>query len=136
MRKSICSFVVVSSIAFAVPVAAPAFLLHYTLETEVGTFAYNIVEEPEPHWTLTVDGGATVYEGQALDSAKFSGELALSFSDAMNITRNGQPVEATLKGKIGDDCGKAKVTLKDATNDVTFTLDSADAATNSCSGNL
>src|SRR4029453_10054948 len=75
--KSIRSFVLVSLLVLAVPTSAPAFLLHYTLGTAVGTFTYNIVPEPDPHWTLTVDGGETVYEGQALDSAKFSGELAL-----------------------------------------------------------
>jgi hypothetical protein len=134
--KSIRSFVLVSLLVLAVPTSAPAFLLHYTLGTAVGTFTYNIVPEPDPHWTLTVDGGETVYEGQALDSAKFSGELALSFSDAEHITRNGQAVTATLKGKIGDDCDKAKITLKDTTNDVTITLDAAEATSQTCSGNL
>ena len=134
--KSILSFVLVPLVVIALPVSAPAFLLHYTLETEVGAFTYNLVDEPEPHWTLTVDDGATVYEGQAFDSAKFSGELAVSFSDAVNITRNGQAVDASLKGKIGTECGKSRITLKDSTNDVTFTLDAADAAVQSCSGNL
>lgn len=134
--KSIRSFFVISLVALAVPAAAPAFLLHYTLETDQGEFVYNIVAEPDPHWVLTVDGGATVYEGQALDSARFSGELALSFSDAQNITRNGQAVDATLKGKIGGDCTKSKITLKDSTNGVTFSLTSRDAAVETCSGNL
>jgi len=134
--RPIGSLFVVSLAVLAVPVAAPAFLLHYTLETPEGEFVYNIVEEPDPHWTLTLDEGATVYEGQALDSAKFSGELALSFSDSENITRNGQAVEATLKGKVGGGCTKSKITLKDSTNDVSITLASADAAVESCSGNL
>jgi hypothetical protein len=133
--KSVSKFLVVSLVVLAVPVSAPAFLLHYSLTTPQGVFTYNIVDEPEPHWTLTV--GKTVYEGQALDSAKFSGELALSFSDELNITRNGAPVEARLKGKIGAECGtKSKITLKDSTNDVTITLESADAAVQTCSGNL
>jgi hypothetical protein len=138
--KPIRSYVLVSLLALAVPVSAPAFLLHYTITTDQGTFDYDIVAEPEPHWTLTVpgtDGGAeVVYQGQALDTAKFSGELALSFSDSENITRDGQPVEAQLKGKIGGECDKAKITLKDTTNDVTITLDSKEAAGQTCSGNL
>lgn len=133
--KSVLRFALVSLVGLAVPASAPAFLLHYSLETAQGVFAYNIVDEPEPHWTLTV--GETVYEGQALDSAKFSGELSLSFSDEVNITRNGAPVEAVLKGKIAAECGdKSKITLKDSTNDVTITLESAGAASQSCSGNL
>lgn len=134
--KSIRSLFVISLVALAVPAAAPAFLLHYTLETGEGEFVYNIVAEPDPHWVLTVDGGETVYEGQALDSAKFSGELALSLSDSQNITRNGQPVDATLKGKIGGNCTKSKITLKDSTNGVSFSLTSKNAAVETCSGNL
>jgi hypothetical protein len=132
--KPIHKFVLVSLITLAVPMSAPAFLLHFTLETEQGRFVYNLVDEPEPHWTLTLPDDV-VYEGQAFDSARFSGELDVSFSDAQNITRNGQTVEATLKGKISD-CGKGKITLKDSTNDVTVSLDAADAAVQSCSGNI
>src|SRR5262245_35098139 len=118
--KAIRTFVVASLGALALPAAAPAFLLDSPLTTDVAAFGHNIVEEPDPHWTLTV--GEDVYEGQALDSAKFSGETGLSFSDSVNIKRNDQPVEATLKGKIGDGCEKSKITLKDTTNNVTFTL--------------
>lgn len=132
--KAIRVLVLSSLGALALPASAPAFLLHYTLTTDVGTFVYNIVEEPEPHWTLTV--GADEYQGQALDTARFSGETDLSFTDSTNIKRNGQTVEAQLKGKISGDCGKSKITLKDATNDVSFTLDSADATGQTCSGNL
>ena len=134
--KPIRSFLAVSLAVLAAAAPASAFLLHYTLTTEAGTFVYNLVDEPDPHWTLTVDGGATVYEGQAFDSAKFSGELAVSFSDEVSITRNGAAVEATLKGKVGGECDKSKITLKDSTNDVTITLDAADAAVQTCSGNL
>lgn len=134
--KPLRTFALGSLLVLFLPVAAPAFLLHYSLTGEAGEFEYDIVAEPDPHWTLTVDEGATVYVGQALDSAKFSGELGLSFSDSVNITRNGQPVEATLKGKISGDCAKSKITLKDTTNDVTITLGSDGAAGQTCSGNL
>jgi hypothetical protein len=130
-------FVWVPLLALFVPASAPAFLLHYTLQTQQGTFVYNLVDEPDPHWTLTLPGEPeVVYEGQAFDSAKFSGELSVSFSDEISITRNGADVVASLKGKISSECGKAKITLKDETNGVQITLDAADAAVQSCSGNL
>ena len=132
--RSFRSFLLVAIVALAAPSSSPAFLLHYTLEGEGGEFALDIDENPQ--WTLTVEGGATVYEGVALDTAKFSGELAVSFSDSVNITRNGQAVEATLKGKLRDDCGAGRVTLKDTTNDVSFDLQSEGAATQACSGNV
>jgi hypothetical protein len=118
----------------AVPASSPAFLLHYTLDGAEGDFRLDVDENPQ--WTLTVEGGATVYEGVALDSARFSGELAISFTDAVNVTRNGQTVEATLKGRLRDDCGTGKVTLRDRTNRVSFTVESEGAATQACSGNV
>jgi hypothetical protein len=123
-----------SVVALAAPTSSPAFLLHYALDGADGEFTLDIDEEPM--WTLTVEGGSTVYEGVALDTAKFSGELAISFGDSVNITRNGQAVEATLKGKLRDECGAGKVTLKDSTNGVTFTVESEGAATQTCSGNV
>jgi hypothetical protein len=125
------------AIAVLAPASAPAFLLHYALEGPGGEFALDIDETPM--WTLTVDGGKTVYAGVALDSAKFSGELDISFSDSVNVTRNDQPVEATLKGKLKNGCdadGKGSVTLKDATNGVSFTVESEGAGAQTCSGNL
>ena len=132
--RSLRWFALSALVALALPASSPAFLLHYALEGEAGTFTLDIDEEPM--WTMTVEGGSTVYEGVALDSAKFSGELAISFGDTINITRNGQAVEATLKGKLRDECDAGKVTLKDSTNDVTFTIESEGAATQTCSGNV
>ena len=132
--RSLRWFALSALVALALPAPSPAFLLHYTLEGEAGTFTLDIDEEPM--WTMTVEGGSTVYQGVALDSAKFSGELAISFSDTINITRNGQAVEATLKGKLRDECDVGKVTLKDSTNGVTFTIESEGAATQTCSGNV
>jgi hypothetical protein len=132
--RSLRKIMLAVAVALAVPASSPAFLLHYSLEGASGEFALDIDENPQ--WTLTVENGATVYEGVALDSAKFSGELAVSFTDSVNITRNGQNVEATLKGKLRDDCGSGKITLKDSTNRVTFTIQSEGAATQACSGNV
>lgn len=132
--RSLRSFILVVAVALAVPASSPAFLLHYSLEGTGGEFTLDIDENPQ--WTLTVEGGATVYEGVALDSAKFSGELAVSFTDSVNVTRNGQTVQATLKGKLRDDCGGGKITLKDSTNRVTFTIESEGAGQQTCSGNV
>ena len=126
---------VLAAAALAVPVSAPAFLLQYSLETAEGEFTLGVAGNPM--WTLTV--GEDVYASVALDSAKFSGELDVAFSDSTNITRNDTPVDATLKGKLKGGCdaeGKGKVTLKDSTNDVTITIDSSDAASQACSGNI
>jgi hypothetical protein len=132
--RSFCSFALVTLIALAIPASSPAFLLHYAIEGDEGSFTLDIDENPQ--WTMTVEGGATVYEGVALDTAKFSGELAVSFGDSVNITRNGQAVEATLKGKLRDECDAGRVTLKDSTNGVSFTIQSEGAATQTCSGNV
>jgi hypothetical protein len=121
-------------VALAMPASSPAFLLHYAIDGEAGDFTLDVDENPM--WTLTVEGGATVYQGVALDSAKFSGELAVSFSDSTTITRNGQAVEATLKGKLRDECGAGRITLKDQTNGVSFDVESEGAATQTCSGNV
>jgi hypothetical protein len=129
------SLVLVTIAVLALPASTLAFLLQYTLEGSEGEFALNI--EENPMWTLTV--GEDVYASAALDSAKFSGELDVSFSDSTNITRNDQPVEATLKGSLKGGCdaeGKGKVTLKDATNGVTITIDSREAVSQGCSGNV
>jgi len=129
------SFLLVIAIALLLPASAPAFLLHYFIDGASGTFTLDVGENPM--WTLTV--GEFTYESEALDSARFSGELDVSFSDSTSITRNDQPVEATLKGRLKGGCdaeGKGKLTLKDSTNDVTITIDSGDAASQTCSGNV
>lgn len=98
---------------------AGAFLSSNTLEGGGHTFTFSLVGNPQ--WEFTTAGG-DVYRGSRLDAARFEGDYGLSLSDEAQITLNGAPIEAKLKGRIDVNCLAGRVTLKDATSRRTFTV--------------
>lgn len=111
----------VAGVASLLATAASAFMTHYSITNDDTSFSFDVANTSQ-QWTLTAPNG-DVYQGRAFDSAKFNGTFGMSFSDQSDITLNDVSVEATLKGKVAADCsGGAKITLKDATNRVSYTL--------------
>jgi hypothetical protein len=113
--------VLVASVASLLATAASAFMTQYSIQNGDTTFSFEVANFDQ-QWTLTAPNG-DVYRGRAFDSAKFNGTFGMSFSDQSDITLNDAPVEATLKGKVAPDCsGGARITLKDTTHRISFTL--------------
>jgi hypothetical protein len=113
--------VLVASVASLLATGASAFMTRYSITNGDTAFSFEVADFDQ-QWTLTAPNG-DVYRGRAFDSARFNGIFGMSFSDRSDITLNDAPVDATLKGKVAPDCsGGARITLKDATNRISFTL--------------
>jgi hypothetical protein len=112
--------VLVASVVSLLATAASAFMTQYSITNGDTTFSFEVADFDQ-QWTLTAPNG-DVYRGRAFDSARFDGTFGMSFSDRSDITLNDAPVEATLKGKVAPDCQGARITLKDTTHRISFTL--------------
>jgi hypothetical protein len=106
-------------------------LTAYTLDDGESQFTFTVGETPQ--WEFE-DPDGNVYEG-FFDEAQFSGTFGLVMKDREDILRNGSPVEAELTGRVGRECDKPKITLKDKTNDRKFVLRFGDNSSQACSAN-